>query len=310
MALIMISIFGCFNKKNKTLDLSSWLEANFPGQLETVHDVIDLNPKNLFTKEKATIVALKDDPETQIKVTWIKNQDDLNITVAEIDTLLARSKKDIIAARGILKALQENGTSKISVGVIDMALYVLVFEEPTIENRKNYLDKILTTINNLPNHEQTSIWIEYLEPDTYHVNFKDIIPYGYWHRGDNYHRDKTIMALDFEWSEGLEPDRLMSNWSTNTASDRSTVYRQEAFEAASEWSTKNMPIPFYLESTQMVMVEPDHDDPMGIRFHFPYFASKPDTEQLGFEKNALGYVTGVYQVDQKTFSKITKVDEL
>lgn len=310
MAFIMISLFGCFSKKKQPLTLSAWLETNFPGQLAIVHDVIDLDPKNLYAKKKATIVAMKDDPETQIKVTWTKNQDDLNITIEEIDTLLARSKRDMMAARKISSALKENEVSNISVGVIDKALYVLVFEEPTPEIRKKYLDNILTTINKLPDHEQTSIWIECMEPDTYRANFKDIIPYGYWHRGDNYHRDKTIMALDFEWSEGIEPERLMSNWSINTASERSTVYRQNAFEVASEWSTKNIPSPFYLEPAQMVMVEPDQDDPMAIRFYFPYFASKPDTEELGFEKNALGYVSGVYQVDQKTFSNITKVDEL
>jgi hypothetical protein len=204
----------------------------------------------------------------------------------------------------------ENGLSNMSVGVIDMAAYILMYEEPVPGLRKAKLQKILATLDALPVHPQTSIWIECMEPVTYGENFKDIIPYGYWQRGDSYHDTKKIMSLDFEWSPGLNVEVLNKGWAINTDSERCSQYKPEAYRAASAWAEKNIPSPYYLEGEQMVWIGPDEEDHLAIEFQFPYFTSRPDTEVSGFEKTALGYVSVVYQTDQKTFSKFKKTKEL
>lgn len=307
MASLLSTIFGCFQKKEKTNDLPTWLETHFPGQLVVVNNVVNLDPMNLFIKEKNTILADKNDPEVQIRVKWFKKEEGLGLNVAEVQTSLDNARKDIKAARTIFDALKKNGLEKFSVSVIEMAAYILLFEEPSPELRKNNLVKILAAIDALPEHRQTSIWIEWMEPSAYQQEFKDIIPYGYWQRGDSYHDNHKIMGLDFEWSPGLQADILNTGWAISIKSDRSMTHKVEAYDAASTWATKHLPAPFYLEKDQMIMIGPDEDDPMGIEFQFPYFTSKPDTTVLGFEDSALGYVRVVYQADKKTFGKIKKV---
>jgi len=308
MATLLISLFGCFKKKEKPNDLPAWLETHFPGQLVVVNNVVNLDPMNLFIKEKNTILADKNDPEVQIKVTWFKKEEGLGLNVEEVQTDLNNARKDIKAARMIFNELKKNGLEKFSVGVIEMAAYLLLYEEPSSDLRKNNLVKILAALDALPDHAQTSIWIEWMEPSAYQQEFRDIIPYGYWQRGDSYHKNKKIMSLDFEWSPGLQADILNTGWAISTASERSLTYQDAAYSSAAKWAEKNLPSPFYLEKDQMTTIGPDEEDRMAIEFQFPYFTSKPDTTVLGFEDNALGYVRVVYQSDQKTFGKIRKIE--
>ena len=308
MATLLISLFGCFKKKEVKNDLPTWLETNFPGQLVMVNNIVNLDPMNLFIKEKKTILADKNDPEVQIKVTWFKKEDGLGLNVAEVQTSLDNARKDIKAARMIFDALKKNGLEKFSVGAIEMAAYILIYDEPSSELRKSNLIKILASLDALPDHSQTSIWINWMEPTAYQQEFKDIIPYGYWYRGDSYHDNHTIMSLDFEWSPGLKADILNTGWTISIKSERALSFQDEAYTAASSWAEKKLPSPFYLEKDQMTTIGPDEEDRMAIEFQFPYFTSKPDTTVLGFEDSALGYVRVVYQTDQKTFGKFKKIE--
>jgi len=309
MATLLISLFGCFQKKEKKNNLPNWLETNFPGQLEVVENLITLDLKNLYDKKKTSIVADKNDPEVQIIVTWFK-EEGLGISVDEVQTALDKSRKEVAAGRTLFKSLKQNGLDKFSAGVIEMAAYILIYEEPIPDVRKDYLEKILSTIDAMPDHAQTSIWIEFMEPSVYQEHFKDLVLLGYWNRGGSYHDDKKIMSLDFEWKPGLKVEVLNTGWAINSSSQRATQYREDAYKSALAWAEKNLTSPFYLEKDQMVGVGPDDEDPLALQFDFPYYSSKPDTSVLGYESNALGYVTGVYQTEMKTFTKIKKVKEL
>jgi hypothetical protein len=307
MASVLSTILGCFLKKEKKNDLPTWLETHFPGQLVVVNNIVNLDPMNLFIKEKNTILADKNDPEVQIKIKWFKKEEGLGLDAAKVQTSLDNARRDVKAARMILDGLKKTGLEKFSIGVIDMAAYILLYEEPTIELRKGNLIKILAALAALPEHSQTSIWIEWMEPSAYQQDFKDIITYGYWHRGDSYHDRNKIMSLDFEWSPGLQADTLNTGWAISIKSDRSLTFQDDAYNEASKWAVKNLPSPFYLEKDQMITIGPDDEDRMGIEYQFPYFASKPDTTVSVFDENILGYVRVVYQTDQKTFGKIKKV---
>lgn len=308
MASLLSTLLGCFQKKEKANDLPTWLETHFPGELVVANTIVNLDPMNLFVKEKETIVADKNDPDVQIRVKWFKKQEGLGLNVEEVRTDLNNARKDIKAARMIFEALKINRLEKFSVGVIDMAMYILLYEEPSPEQRKNNLIKILATLDALPDHSQTSIWVNWMEPSAFQQEFTDIIPYGYWLRGDSYHDNNTIMGLDFEWSPGLKPDILNTGWAISIKSERSLTYQDEAYQAVSTWAAKNLRAPFYLEKDQMTTIGPDDEDRMGIEFQFPYFISKPDTAVSGFEDSALGYIRVVYQTDQKTFGKIKKIE--
>jgi hypothetical protein len=310
MIFLIFSLFGCFQKKKQPENLGDWLEINFPGQLVVVNNIVNLDLKNLYYKKKETIVADKNDPEVQIKVTWFKNENDLDLSKEEIQTAWEKSKNEVAAARALFSALHEKGLEKISVGVIDMAAYILIFEDPTPPVRKKYLEQILATLDARHDTTQTSIWIECMEDSAYGEEFKDIIPYGYWKRGGTLHEDQKIMSLDFEWAPGLKIDNLMTGWAINTMSERSSIYMNEAYTTASAWASKNLPSPFYLEPAQMVRIGPDEDDPLAIGYDFPYYASKPDTTDVESQLEPLGYISVSYQTDQKVFTKIKKVKGL
>jgi hypothetical protein len=310
MAAFLILLSGCIKKKEMKNDLSSWLETHFPGQLVIVENVVNLDLKNLYYKKTSTIVADKNDPEAQIMVTWFKQEDGLGINKEEIQSSMDDSRRDIAAARKISGMLKEKGLSQFSTGVIEMAAYILLYEDPTLEKRKQNLQIILSALDALPDHEQTSIWIEWMEPVVRGEYFNDIIPFGYWKRGGTYHEDKKILSLDFEWSPGLESEVLNTGWAINTGSERAMSFKEEAYMAAVKWAEKNVKAAKYIEKDQMIAVGPDEDDPMAIQFDFPYFESKPDTEKLGFEESALGYINVSYQVDRKEISNIKASDSL
>ena len=309
-SFLIFLLLACSPKKETMKDLPAWLEKNLPGQLDIVGNVVNLDPKNLYYQEKETILADKSDPEVQIKITWNKNDDGLDLSADEVKTMLENSRRDTKAARTILAGLKERGLDKVSVGVIDMAAYILTYEEPTAEARQRFTDIALATINALPDHNQTSIWIECMEPSTFGEHFKDIVLFGYWHRGGTYHDDKKIMSLDFEWNADVQIEDLMPHWTYNYKSERASTLSDEAFTSASAWATKNIRSPFYLEPDQMIGVGLDEEDPLSLRYSFPYFESKPDTSDTGNEQDPLGYVSVSYQTDKKTFSHFAKEDEL
>ena len=291
-------------------DLSSWLETHFPGQLVIVENLVNLDLKNLYYKKTSTVVADKNDAEAQIVVTWFREQDGLGITKDEVQTSIEDSRRDVAAARNLFNALKEKGLTHFSTGVIEMAAYILLYDDPTPEKRKQSLEIIVSTIDALPDHNQTSIWIEWMEPSVQGEYFNNIIPFGYWKRGGTYHEDKKILSLDFEWSEGLETEVLNTGWALNATSERALGFKEEAYQAAVTWAAKNLKAAKYIEKDQMIRVGPSEDDQMSVEFDFPYFKEKPDTEAVGFEETSLGYVSVSFQTDRKVVTNIKVSEEL
>jgi len=85
---------------------------------------------------------------------------------------------------------------------------------------------------------------------------------------------------------------------------------EDAYQEVVKWAEKNLTQPYYIEPGHFVQYNIDEHDPMAIHFYFPYFSSKPLEDGTDYEAKQKGFVTGVYQADQKTFSKIKTVKEL
>ena len=309
MASLLSSLIGCFQKKEKKNNLESWLETNMPGQLVIVENIVDLDPRNLFIHNKETILADAKDPEVQLVVNWSKNEEGLGLDIEDINNRLEQSRRNTSAARALLTDLKSRGLDKIAVGVVDMAAYVLTYEEPTPERRAKYADVVLAAITAIPDHPLTSVWIECMEPAIYGEYFKDIIPFGYWRRGDSYHDSNKIVSLDFEWNEEVKTEDLMPHWTCNYNSKRASAQMEAAYQAAAQWASKNISTPFYLEPEHMIQFSVDENDPLAFRYGFPYFESKPDTTAYGYEETALGQVNVSYQIDQKVFLHFEKSTE-
>jgi hypothetical protein len=221
-----------------------------------------------------------------------------------------QSKNEVTASRELFQSVQKKGASKMSVAIIESAAYFLVYEEPTPENRRKYLEQILNMLDSQPGHPQTSIFIEFMEDSVYQKEFKDIVTRGYWNRQDKHYEHHKLVAMDFEWKPGLKVDTLMTGWQFNTQSDKLFVYMDEAYREASQWAEKNIQQPYYIESGHFVQYDLDEKDPMAVHYYFPYFTSKPLEDGTDYASKQKGFVTGVYQVDQKTFTKIKTIKEI
>lgn len=310
MPLLLLSLFSCFQKKKQPENLKTWLEAQFPGKMTVVGNIVDLDPKKLFDRKTSTIVADVQDPEVQIRITWHKGQEELGISREDVSSSLEQARKDVHTARKLFQLLKEAGLDTFSVGVIDMAVYVLLYEGPTPELRESSATGILHVLHSMPDMMQTSFWVEAMEPSAYQQEFKDIVPFGYWQRGDSYHVSHTIMSLDFEYNSDLQAEHLLARWKINTESSRLKEYQQMSFKAASAWAEQHVKKPFHLEDS-FYRTERDEDQPLCIWFDFPYFNTKPDTGQspADAEGDVVGYVSGLYDTQSRTFSRVNITKE-
>ncbi|MBK9983258.1 MAG: hypothetical protein IPP15_12790 [Saprospiraceae bacterium] len=301
-----MSIFSCFRKKE---NLQSWLDKKFPGQFEVVDSRRRFMEQFQFSKRVTSVVAFKQDTLIEFVVIWYRDVPDLRVSADEIQNAFDRSKKEAEQARALYKSYTEHGSAKVSMAVVEEAAYFLVYEEPSMENRKKYLQEILSTLDQKNDFAQTKVFIDFMEDSTYHQEFNDIVPAGFWNRIDHYYQDNKTVSIDFAWSPKMKPDTLVSKWTLNTYANRSSIYRNEAYQEALKWADKNIKPPYYIEPDQLVWDDLDEHDLMAMHFHFPYYTQKPPDETEDIESLRLGYVSGVYQADQKTFSKIVKGKE-
>jgi hypothetical protein len=307
----MFSLFGCFKKKNTNpRNLEEWLDANFPGQFKVLDSNQNYDIKDLFfTGKKRGVVADAADQDVQFTLDWIKpdkNNGSLDLRVEEVKAKLEEGRADVKRGRELFKLLKDNGLQQFSVSSIEQAAYILVFAEPTIENRRQIITVIKNTLDARAEQPQTSIWIEIMEPSAYQVEFQDIIPRSLWLRPGTWHDSNKIMSLDFEWKKGISIDALMKGWAFNTHSDRTSQFRIEAYPKALAWAEKKLPKPFYLEPEHMVWsaaVESDEAAEAAVKFGFPYYASKPGDDE---EVEPKGHVAGIYLIDKKEFINIKK----
>ncbi len=306
-SLAMFSLFGCFRKKPAPNNIETWLEARFPGQFETVLSNFNLNVMDMYYGKKTALIAEKNDPEVQFVLFWKKDSTDLGLTKEEVHTAFETAKRDVAQARDLFKLLKNKGLEKISVGVIEPAVYILMFAEPDATTREEVLTKIKSALDaaNAP----TSIWIEWMEPSTYGQKFGDIIPNGHWKTETGWQEQEKIMSLNFEYRKEVAVETLMRHWEANPMSKRGAADRDDAYRQAKIWAEKNLPKPFYLEPNQMVGFETDEKDGLAVHYHFPYFDARPREEDSGLVEPK-GYVSGLYHTEKKTFRGIKKQKEL
>jgi len=311
MLLSVFGLWGCNNNMKKEDNLESWLEKNFPGQFTIVQSLRDLQGRHLIEHKVNALVAETKDPEVQFSVAWYKGKPDVGLTIDEIRKADEDAARDIKSARDWYAKLTTAGIERISVGVVDEGLYVLPYSEPTPEMRKEIITKLFSVLKQESGSTQTQIWIECMEDSTYRKEIKEVAPFGYWHRVDSYHDDHKIMSVEFEISEDVNPDEVGKLWAFNTKSLRSLEFIKQAYAEARQWTDEHVAKSNYLEAEQMVRYELDENDPLAVHYTFPLYASKPeDPGAYGVEDSAIGFITGVFNTDEKKFTKIKKVKEL
>lgn len=288
-------------KKENTIE--GWLDKNFPEQFVVDRSLRDLSLKNLYLNKHTAIIASKSDPEVQFEVVWYKDKENIGLSKEEITTQFENSKRDVELARDWHTKLKSNGLDKFSVGVIDMAMYILPYGEPDAAFRKHVVESVFNTLKQVGPTAQTSIFIECMEDSAYHQEIQDIIPFGFWRRKDTYYDDNVIVNVDFEFTDSTEAAAINEHWGFNTKSNRSLVYMREVYPKALEWANQHLKKPFYLEPDQYAEMELDDENPFLVHYSFPFYASQPDSTQTGVI-DPVGYVTGSYDTETHMISSL------
>lgn len=309
MVLAFFSLFGCAKKEKQPQRLADWLDMEFPDQLIVLENVIDLNPALLFSGDKKSIVADKQDQEVQILVAWNKKTAGLGVEKEAIARQIASSREDVRKARAVYTSLHEVGLDRFSVGVVESAVYILVYEDLSPESRKALLDTIVAMSNQEEVRTMHSIWIEMMEPAVYQEEFKTIVPYGYWKRGDTYHERNIVMSLYIDHRLPWDSAIKMKEWKINNNSQRAESYTQMAYATASDWVKENVASTYYTDDNHYVVYDVTDEHPMSVQYAFPYFSDKQDAENEDWESRVIAYVTGTYQVPEKKFTQIQSIQE-
>ena len=299
--------FQLFSKKTPPDNITDWLENAFPGKFK----VLDSNLKMLdvmaqFKGEKEALVADKADTEVQFLLDWTKGIPNLGLDTASIQAQYEKSREETERARQLFKDLKAKGLQQFSVGVIEQAAYIEVFQEPVPEVRAKVLQCLTDLLGSQAQPPQTSIFVEFLEPESYHTEVQDIIPRGHWTVDAGYIRENKIMALDFEYKKGLDFTKVNPFWELNPESKRALEFQDLCFKTAQTWAFKNISQSCFMTDEQPTGFESVEAKSPRMRYLFPYFNQKPVITPENETPEPTGYVTGEYDFDQKIFTAIKK----
>ena len=306
VTLILSLLLSCFRKKPPARNLESRLEELFPGQFQIVVSNLDLlDVLKQFKGEKRAIIGDKSDPDVQFVLDWQKRSDTLGVDKETVQREHEKAKADIAQARKLFALLKDHRLERFSVGVIDQGAIIQVFAEPIPATREQTLGTIKAALDTSTEPLQTSIFIELMEPEAYHVKFQDVIPRGHWLTGDGWQRDEKTTSIDFVWRKALNLQKLRGEWTVNTESKRSQRRQEQSFQEAVEWAKRNLPANYDVDADKPFHLEVAADNGLVIRYGFPYFAKKPVAE----DAEPLGYICGRYDTDKGAFSQWRKQTE-
>lgn len=311
LAILAFSLMGCFRKKApKPKTLESELELLFPGQFEVLHTNLKmLDVMAQYKGEKRAVIGAKSDPEVQFFLDWQKGETSLGFDTASIVLLYERAKKEVDTARNWHSLLTEKGLKNCSVGTLGNTIFVQLFAEPTPEARIQILEILQSLRAQKMISAQNAFSVEFLEPTAYHQQYQDVIPAWNCRQDAGKKGEQWILALDLEAGSAINPRTLMREWEINIIAKRFNQVSQEAYKMANEWAEQKLPKPVFMSQDDYVTIEPLKQDPPAIQIAYPYYHQAWSAEQK-LSNEPAGYVTGVYLLDQKIFTKIQNKKEI
>lgn len=183
--------------------------------------------------------------------------------------------------------------------------YILVYAEPTAAERAAVAEKLAGALHGFDAFEPVKLWVEWMEPSALRKETGPIVPHGYWQRGDSYHDRNKLLSAAVDWQEEWSGKELASAWTINTGSERMARYEKQAFTETMAWAAKEKSRPAGIRDDQFRLWA-DETNPLLVHFAFPAGPASPDDQSEVPD----GYVTGVFDPDQGTFTKIHRTDTL
>ncbi len=299
--LIMFSLFSCFKKKSPPApNFPKWLETNYPDKFTVLESGSNYDIMDYLKGKKQTWVAEKADPDVQFLMYWNKKADTLAITTAELQQEWDIARANTLRARELHTLLTEAGLKNISAGANQNKGNILLFAEPTPEQREALTKTLVKLHPKLKDAGFDSVWTGIMEPAAYKYHFEDIIPNPHWRRAGNWQGNNLLFFAGWALQ-----NKTPEPFKYNNACDRNGVVSDQAAMKAGDWAEKNLKKPFYLETTTGYRVGDDSSDPLKVIYEFPLYAAKPEND----EDEPKGYVSVTYHVDKRTFTDIKVVKD-
>jgi hypothetical protein len=298
VALIAGFLFFCCGRKKKAApNISDWLELHFPNRFDVVETQISDPIRNLSFKVKTSIVAEKADPLSQIEIKWDKRKPDLGITATAIDSLFETSRRELADARDLLALLRNAGFEKSAASIRNGDATVLLFENPSAENRKRALNALKTAFSGWPAAPNYGLWISFMEPASFQAEFTDIVPLTHWLRPDRWQSSKTVVYLGVAAGYEFDVRKLGEEWLFNTESERAGQWVEQAWPVAEQWAATHF--------QKKVVLEPQTEfypwgDTLGMRMKIPF--------KFAENEPRAGYISVDFLLDGEVFKNLKVVD--
>jgi len=303
--LLLLGLWSCFSRKPSRPSLQQYIDTASGGELRYVGTVVDINPMRLLDKKKQILLADSRDSLVQLTATAYTSEPDYSLDIEALRQVLTIRREERQQAETLLAALGNSGLPEHSVSVLEGHCYLLVYAEPSPAERTAVAEKLANALRGFDAFRPVRLWVEWMEPSALRQETGPIVPYGYWQRGDSYHDRNKILSAAMDWQEEWSGKELAAAWTINTGSERMATYEKSAFAQARDWAARDASRPSEFRDDQFRLWA-DEEQPLLVHFAFPIGTGKPDTQPEEPE----GYVTGVFDPDQGTFTKIHRTDTL
>lgn len=308
----MISLFGCVNKKQARKDAGVWLKKNFPQQLEVVQTRY---AENLWISSNyddfRLVVQDKKDPAIAFTIIWNIKSANGGISVEAVQAAYTLAKTEVFEARDLLGLFVKNGFQQIGVGVSmpkrrSKLVDILLLMDTIPEKRDQLLLATQKVLKSWPKNTDTDFWVYFMDAKYFEGEIAKVLSPGEVHVLSNSKRNAAVISFEGENFTQLTLAEIRTQLTLNL--DGQYVlshYNEQAMALAETWAANHQKPKVYLRYNGLTsgLNEKDH---LAIDFTFPYFlTAEAAAAEPKVDEKVDGYISGTYQIDQKTFTNVS-----
>ena len=298
---MVVLLFRC-TRRAKTMDgLEAWLEHAFPGRFVVLQTNLADPIKNLSFKVKNSIVAERSDSLVQIQLKWDKRMSDLGLAQSEVGQLAERAQKQIKEVKELGDLLEKAGLTSFAYCTHLSDVVVLLFVEPTSQNRLNSLKTLEKAIKQWPEGAYYSLSLFLIKPQRHdEVRLNGIFGMDHW---INYEHEllkkSTVYVRALDMGQGFMASMLNKEWELCLDNDELTELMFSHKTTAASWGKTHIKKPFIV----MDLLEFENlKDGLGVKVKYPFSFDAVESS----ESTIHGYICADYVLDDDSHEELCR----
>jgi hypothetical protein len=310
--LLMISLFGCVNKKQARKDAGVWLEKNFPQQFEVIQTRY---AENLWISSNyddfRLVVQDKKDPAIAFTITWNIKSANGGISVEAVQAAYALAKTEVLEARDLLSLFVKNGFQQVGVGVSmpkrrSKLVDILLLMDTIPEKRDQLLLATQKVLKSWPKNPDTDFWVYFMDANYFKEEPAKVLNGGEVHVWSGNKRNAAVISFEGENFMQMTLAEIRAQLTLNL--DGQYVlnrYTEQALALAETWADEHQKPKVYLRFNGITSGLNDKDH-LAIDFSFPYFlTAEAAAAEPKVDEKVEGTIFGTFQIDQKTLTNVS-----